>query len=359
MKHILVTGVAGFIGFFVAQRLLRDGHRVYGIDNLNSYYDLRLKRDRLAHLDNHPNLHFEKLDLANRQAVLDRFEKHQFDAVIHLAAQAGVRFSLEEPFTYCDSNLTGFLSILEGCRHYPVKHLIFASSSSVYGANQKVPFSVADRVDCPISLYAATKKANELMAHAYSHLYQIPATGLRFFTVYGPWGRPDMAYFKFADAIAQGRPIHVFNHGQMRRDFTYVDDVVEAITRLLDCPPLTSSLPTSPSPRIPLPTASFSTELLPEASMPPRVPYKIYNIGNHRPVELMYLIELIESAMGRSAVKVMLPMQPGDVPMTYADVEDLMVDIGFQPATSIEDGIAQFTAWYKDYYHNYSLGQVA
>ncbi|MFH7243854.1 MAG: NAD-dependent epimerase [Spirulina sp.] len=359
MKHILVTGVAGFIGFFVAQRLLRDGHRVYGIDNLNGYYDVRLKRDRLARLCSHTNLHFEKLDLADRQAVLDRFEHQHFDAVIHLAAQAGVRFSLEEPFTYCDSNLTGFLSILEGCRHYPVEHLIFASSSSVYGANQKVPFSVADRVDCPISLYAATKKANELMAHAYSHLYQIPATGLRFFTVYGPWGRPDMAYFKFADAIAQGRPIQVFNHGHMRRDFTYVDDVVEAILRLLDRPPLASPLATSPSPGMPLATASFSTEPLPEASTLPRVPYKIYNIGNHRPVELLYLIELIEAAMGQSAVKVMLPMQPGDVPITYADVEDLMVDTGFQPQTTIEDGIAQFMAWYKDRYCNYSLEQVA
>lgn len=353
MKHILVTGVAGFIGSFVAQRLLQEGHRVYGIDNLNSYYDVRLKRDRLARLGHHPNLCFEKLDLADRRAVIACFERHRFDAVIHLAAQAGVRFSLEEPFAYCDSNLTGFLSILEGCRHYPVKHLIFASSSSVYGANQKVPFSVTDRVDCPISLYAATKKANELMAHAYSHLYQIPMTGLRFFTVYGPWGRPDMAYFKFADAIAQGRPIQVYNHGHMRRDFTYIDDIVEAIYRLLDRPPTLAKRPISSS----LPSASSTA--LPEELALPKVPYKIYNIGNHSPIELLYFIELIEAAMGQSAVKVMLPMQPGDVPITYADVEDLMADIGFQPKTSIEDGIARFVAWYKDRYSTYSLGQVA
>lgn len=339
MKRILVTGAAGFIGFFVAQRLLLAGHQVYGIDNLNHYYDIYLKRDRLSLLLEQPNFRFEKLDLADRNAMQCLFQNQPFDAVIHLAAQAGVRFSLENPFAYCDSNLTGFLSILEGCRHSSVDHLIFASSSSVYGANRTVPFSVTDPVDHPISFYAATKKANELMAHSYSHLYQLPTTGLRFFTVYGPWGRPDMAYFKFADAIAQGRPIKVFNHGQMKRDFTYIDDVVEAIIRLVDRPP--QSLASSAG-------SSLS-----------KAPYKLYNIGNHSPVELSHLIELIETAMGKSAVKVMLPMQPGDVPMTYADVGDLSTDIGFHPTTSIEEGISRFIAWYKVRYSHYPVGQVA
>lgn len=326
---ILVTGIAGFIGHALAQRLLSEGFDVYGIDNLNSYYDVQLKRDRLNTILDHPNLNFKPVDVFNRDEILDIFKSQSFDYVIHLAAQAGVRYSIENPFAYADSNLTGFLNILEGCRYSCPKHLIFASSSSVYGANQKIPFSTSDCVDYPVSLYAATKKANELMAHAYSHLYQIPTTGLRFFTVYGPWGRPDMAYFKFVDAIINGHPIDVYNNGKMRRDFTYIDDVIEGITRLILHPPQALESPSH----------SASNAL-----------YKIYNIGNHSPVELLYFIQVIEAAVGRKATLNMKPMQPGDVLETYADVSDLAHTIGFSPNTSIEEGIAKFVSWYKSYY---------
>lgn len=325
---VLITGTAGFIGYFVARQLLAQGVAVYGIDNLNDYYDIALKQARLQQLLDQPQFTFEKLDLFNRDGMMQLFEQQSFEAVVHLAAQAGVRYSLENPFAYSDSNLSGFLNLLEGCRRARVQHLVFASSSSVYGANRKVPFAVSDSVDYPVSLYAATKKANELMAHAYSHLYQIPMTGLRFFTVYGPWGRPDMAYFKFVEAILQGRPIEVYNHGQMKRDFTYIDDVVEGIIRTLQRPPQ------------PLASANSDSQ----------APYKIYNIGNHQPVELLRFIEVIEAALGKSAEKVFMPMQPGDVPATYADVDDLMRDTGFQPNTPLEQGISQFVAWYCDYY---------
>lgn len=331
--RILITGAAGFIGFFVAQRLLLEGAAIYGIDNLNDYYDVRLKQDRLRQLADYPQFTFEKLDLFDREGMSRLFQTHPFDLVVHLAAQAGVRYSLENPFAYSDSNLSGFLNVLEGCRQAQVKHLVFASSSSVYGANRKVPFSVNDTVDYPVSLYAATKKANELMAHAYSHLYQLPMTGLRFFTVYGPWGRPDMAYFKFVDAIAQGRPIEVYNNGQMKRDFTYIDDVVEGIVRVLRQPPQ--------------PAKSAAEGLVDQDS---QAPYKIYNIGNHQPVELLRFIEVIEAAMGKPAQKVFKPMQPGDVPATYADVDSLMQDVGFRPDTPLETGIRQFVRWYRQYY---------
>jgi UDP-glucuronate 4-epimerase len=323
---ILITGAAGFIGFFLAQRLLLEGYDVCGVDNLNSYYAVSLKKDRLAQLQHYSNFSFERIDISHEQDVQTLFDSTAFDAVVHLAAQAGVRYSIDNPSAYGASNLTGFLNILEGCRHQKVGHLIFASSSSVYGANKKVPFSTTDNVDHPVSLYAATKKANELMAHAYSHLYQIPITGLRFFTVYGPWGRPDMAYFKFVDAIANDKPIHIYNHGKMKRDFTYVDDVVEGIVRLLK--------------KIPQP----------EASSQGGPPYKIYNIGNNSPVELLHFIEVIEAAMGKSAQKVMMPMQPGDVPATYADVDDLIADIDFRPNTSLENGINRFVGWYREYF---------
>jgi len=334
--HVLVTGVAGFIGFFLVQRLLADGVRVYGIDNLNDYYDVQLKCDRISQLTPHPSFTFEKLDLADREGMQRLFQSQSFDYVLHMAAQAGVRYSLSHPFAYGDSNLSGFLNILEGCRQGQVNHLVYASSSSVYGANRKVPFSVTDGVDHPVSLYAATKKANELMAHAYSHLYQIPTTGLRFFTVYGPWGRPDMAYFKFVDAIAKGRPIEVYNHGQMQRDFTYIDDVVEGVVRVMGTPP-----------------APIADE-----SLNSQAPYKVYNIGNNQPVALLRFIEVIEAAMGKPAEKIMKPMQPGDVPTTYADVDDLMRAVGFRPDTPIETGIERFVRWYCEYYQ-YSPAMTA
>ena len=331
--NVLVTGAAGFVGYFLSERLLAEGHRVYGIDNLNDYYDVQLKRDRLARLPPQAGFTFQQLDLFDREGMNALFEQESFDCVVHLAAQAGVRYSLQNPFAYADSNLSGFVNILEGCRHSQVSHLVFASSSSVYGANRKVPFAVTDNVDHPVSLYAATKKANELMAHSYSHLYTIPMTGLRFFTVYGPWGRPDMAYFKFVHAIAQGNPIQVYNHGRMKRDFTYIDDIVEGIVRVMHHPPQ------------PIDEATAIA-----ANLPTRAPYKIYNIGNNSPVELMRFIEVIEAAMGKSAVKQMMPMQPGDVPATYADVDDLMADVGFRPSTPLEVGIDKFVQWYRNYY---------
>jgi UDP-glucuronate 4-epimerase len=331
---VLVTGAAGFIGFHVAQRLLSEGREVVGLDNVNSYYDPKLKKARLDLLRRQPNFSFAKLDLTDRSAMKALFETHRFPIVVHLAAQAGVRYSLENPHAYIDANVEGFLNVLEGCRHSSCKHLVFASSSSVYGANTRLPFSVQDNVDHPISLYAASKKANELMAHSYSHLYRLPATGLRFFTVYGPWGRPDMAMFIFAKAILGGQPIKLFNHGNMRRDFTYIDDVSQAVVRLLDRPP--HGNPNWNGER-PDPATSAA-------------PWKIYNIGNNNPEDLMHVVSLLEKEFGRTAIKEMLPMHPGDVPATYADIEDLSRDIGFRPSTTIEDGIKRFAKWYRDYH---------
>ncbi|MEW6446124.1 MAG: NAD-dependent epimerase [Pseudomonadota bacterium] len=332
---ILVTGAAGFIGSFVTQRLLDRGEQVIGIDNLNDYYDVRLKHARLARISEHPGFEFIQLDLADRVGMADLFNHHKPKRVIHLAAQAGVRYSIQNPHAYVDSNLVGFMNVLEGCRHGGVEHLVYASSSSVYGLNTAMPYSVHHNVDHPISLYAATKKANELMAHSYAHLYRLPTTGLRFFTVYGPWGRPDMAYFKFTKAILEGKPIEVYNHGKMRRDFTYIDDIVEGVLRVLDRPPA--------------PNPDWSGDHPDPGSSP--APYRIYNIGNHSPVELSRFIEALESALGRNAEKIMLPMQPGDVPATYADVDDLIRDTGFTPSTSIEDGLTRFAEWYRHYNH--------
>ncbi|MDP4528116.1 NAD-dependent epimerase [Alkalimonas delamerensis] len=332
----LVTGAAGFIGFYVCQRLLALGHQVVGIDNLNDYYAVQLKQDRLAQLLPESNFTFIELDIANRDGMAELFRQHQFQRVIHLAAQAGVRYSIENPLVYGDSNLTGMLHVLEGCRQQQVEHLVYASSSSVYGMNPVMPFSVQDRVDHPVSLYAATKKANELMAHSYSHLYRIPTTGLRFFTVYGPWGRPDMAMFLFADAIANDKPIKVFNQGKMQRDFTYIDDIVEGVVRVQDC--------------IPQANPDWDPAIASEST----APYKIFNIGNNQPVELMTFIGHIEQAMGKEAIKEFLPMQAGDVPATYADIDDLSQAVGFQPATPVATGVQRFVAWYQDYYRNRS-----
>jgi UDP-glucuronate 4-epimerase len=331
---VLVTGAAGFIGFHVARRLLVEGRNVVGLDNLNSYYDPALKGARLNVLREDSRFSFVHLDLSDRAAIKSLFARYRFPTVIHLAAQAGVRYSLEHPHAYVDANLDGFINVLEGCRHTGCKHLLFASSSSVYGANTKLPFSVQDNVDHPISLYAASKKANELMAHAYSHLHGIPATGLRFFTVYGPWGRPDMAMFLFAKAIVEGTPIKLFNHGNMRRDFTYIDDVSEAVVRLVDRPPQGNP---NWSGQKPDPATSAA-------------PWKIYNIGSNSPEELVHVVSLLETEFGRTAVKEMVPMQPGDVPATYADIEDLTREVGFRPATKIEEGIARFAKWYRDYH---------
>jgi UDP-glucuronate 4-epimerase len=331
---VLVTGAAGFIGFHVSQRLLSEGREVIGLDNLNSYYDPKLKEARLDLLRRQPNFSFAKLDLTDRSAMKALFETNRFPIVVHLAAQAGVRYSLENPHAYIDANVEGFLNILEGCRHSSCTHLVFASSSSVYGGNTRLPFSVQDNVDHPISLYAASKKANELMAHSYSHLYRLPATGLRFFTVYGPWGRPDMAMFIFAKAILGGQPIKLFNHGNMRRDFTYIDDVSQAVVRLLDRPP--HGNPDWNGDR-PNPATSAA-------------PWRIYNVGNNNPEELTHVVSLLEKEFGRTAIKEMLPMQPGDVPATYADIEDLARDTGFRPSTTIEDGIKRFAKWYRDYH---------
>lgn len=331
---ILVTGTAGFIGNHLAIRLLERGDEVIGVDNVNDYYDVRLKEARLERIKHHPGFTEIRAGIHDRAAMEDVFAKHKPQRVVNLAAQAGVRYSLKNPYAYVDSNLLGFVNMLEGCRHHGVEHLVYASSSSVYGANTRMPFSVHHNVDHPISLYAASKKANELMAHTYSHLYTLPTTGLRFFTVYGPWGRPDMALFLFAKAILEGRPIDVFNHGEMRRDFTFIDDIVEGVMRTLDHVPQGNP---SWSSDVPDPGASYA-------------PYKLYNIGNNNPVQLMHLIGVLEQHLGKTAEKNFLPMQAGDVPATYADVDDLMRDVGFKPGTSIESGIEKFVDWYRTFY---------
>ena len=331
---ILVTGAAGFIGFHTAKALLARGDDVVGIDNLNTYYDVRLKEDRLAQIQGEASFRFIKLDIADRNAMADLFATERFDRVVHLAAQAGVRYSLQNPQAYADSNLQGFLNILEGCRHTKVPHCVFASSSSVYGANTQMPFSVSQSVDHPISLYAATKKANELMAHTYAHLYRLPMTGLRFFTVYGPWGRPDMAPFIFTGKILAGEPIDVFNEGRQSRDFTYIDDIVEGVIRTMD--------------RVATPDPDWSGDHPNPATS--RAPYRIYNIGNNAPIALEHFIAVIEKETGRQAIKTYLPAQPGDVPMTYADVDALTDAVGFKPQTSIEDGMHRFVSWYRGYY---------
>ena len=322
-QAILVTGAAGFIGFHVARELLAQGRHIVGLDSLNDYYDPALKQSRLKLLREHARFDFVQADLADRPSTAELFAKHRFAVVIHLAAQAGVRYSIDHPHAYVDANLEGFVNVLEGCRRNQCRHLIYASSSSVYGANTKLPFSVDDKTDRPISLYAATKKANELMAHSYSHLYRLPVTGLRFFTIYGPWGRPDMAIFLFARAIIEGKPIKLFNHGKMRRDFTYINDVTRVVSRLVDH----------------VPGDDGQT-----------APARIYNVGNHHPEQLMHVVALLEKELGRAAVKDMLPMQPGDVTETFADVADLMRDFGFRPETSIEAGIHDFVAWYRGHY---------
>lgn len=333
-QRILVTGVAGFIGFCLARRLLENGRAVIGIDSINSYYDPALKEARLAVLRQFRDFTFHRLDLADRRLTEAIFGEGDFGPVVHLAAQAGVRYSLQNPQAYLDANLAGFLNVLEGCRSRQTEHLVYASSSSVYGANTRLPYSVHDNVDHPISLYAATKKANELLAHAYSHLYALPATGLRFFTVYGPWGRPDMAMFLFAKAICEGQPIKLFNYGRMRRDFTYVDDVIEAVVRLIGKPPTKVD-------------RALGNMLDPANSA---APWRIYNIGNNGAVEISRVVELLELAFGRKAKTELLPMQPGDVPETCADVDDLMRDVGFRPSTAIEEGIGRFAAWFRGYH---------
>lgn len=334
MEKVLVTGAAGFIGFHLVKRLLESGREVTGLDSLNDYYDVNLKLARLRQLEGNPCFRFIRGDLADRGAMERLFAEGEFQVVVHLAAQAGVRYSLQNPHAYVDSNLVGFLNVLEGCRHNHVRHLVFASSSSVYGANTCIPFSVHHNVDHPVSLYAATKKANELMAHSYASLYGLPVTGLRFFTVYGPWGRPDMAYFSFTRAILAGEPIDVFNDGNMQRDFTYVDDVVEGVARVME--------------RIPSPDPAWNGGHPDPGSS--YAPYRIYNIGNNRPVELMRFIEVLEKCLGKKAAMNLLPMQAGDVPVTCAEVDDLMRDVGFSPATSVEEGMERFVAWYRGYF---------
>ncbi|WP_440905524.1 NAD-dependent epimerase [Catenovulum sp. SX2] len=333
MKY-LVTGAAGFIGFFTAQKLLKAGHQVVGIDNLNSYYEVKLKEDRLKELEPFEHFSFVKIDLADRDGMAQLFKEHGFDVVIHLAAQAGVRYSLDNPFAYADSNLVGHLSILEGCRHNKVKHLVYASSSSVYGLNSKMPFATEDSVDHPVSLYAATKKANELMSHTYSHLYQIPTSGLRFFTVYGPWGRPDMALFKFTKAIINGEPIDIYNNGDLARDFTYIDDIVEGILRVAN--------------KIPEANSDWTPEQ--GSAKDSSAPYRVYNIGNGSPVQLMDFVKAIENAIGIEAKKNFMPMQPGDVFKTWADTEDLEKVTGHKPQVSVQKGVEKFVAWYRNYY---------
>jgi UDP-glucuronate 4-epimerase len=333
-KTYLVTGAAGFIGFFVAQRLCLQGHQVIGLDNLNDYYDVSLKEARLILLQNDANFRFVQMDLADREGIARLFAKEKFDRVIHLAAQAGVRYSLDNPLTYIDSNLLGHATILEGCRHHQVEHLIYASSSSVYGMNKKMPFATEDSVDHPVSLYAATKKANELMSHTYSHLYNIPTTGLRFFTVYGPWGRPDMALFKFTKAILENRPIDIYNNGDLSRDFTYIDDIVEGILRIQDVLPQRD------------PNWTVESGSPGDSS----APYRIYNIGNGQPVKLMDFVAALEKAIGKTAQKNFLPMQPGDVYATYADTQNLYKATGWQPSVGVEEGVARFVEWYRGFY---------
>ncbi|MDR6994383.1 UDP-glucuronate 4-epimerase [Aeromonas salmonicida] len=333
--HYLVTGVAGFIGSALSKRLCQQGHTVIGVDNLNDYYEVSLKKSRLERLASEDNFKFYKLDLVERNEILKLFIEEKFDRVVHLAAQAGVRYSIENPFAYVDSNLAGHLAILEGCRHSGVKHLIYASSSSVYGMNRKMPFTTTDAVDHPVSLYAASKKANELMAHTYSHLYDIPTTGLRFFTVYGPWGRPDMALFKFTKAMLAGQPIDVYNNGQLSRDFTYIDDIVEGILRIADVVPVANS--------------DWQSEKGSPADS--SAPYRIFNIGNGSPIKLMDFIDALEKALGIEAIKNMLPMQAGDVYATWADTEDLFKVTGYRPAMSVEQGVQAFVEWYKNYYN--------
>jgi len=331
---VLVTGAAGFIGFHLSQRLLSQGQEVVGLDNLNEYYDVSLKQARLKQLEGHSNFRFVKADLADRRKMEEIFRSERYERVFHLAAQAGVRYSLTNPHVYIESNLVGFLHILEGCRHAQVPHLIYASSSSVYGANTQMPFSVHDRVDHPVSLYAATKKANELMAHTYSHLYRIPTTGLRFFTVYGPWGRPDMALFLFSKAILERKPIELFNFGKMERDFTYIDDIVEGVVRVGE--------------KIPPPDPNWSSRNPDPATS--AAPYRIFNIGNNSPVALLKLLDTLEACLGKKGERRLVPIQPGDVPATYADVDDLMKEVGFKPATPIEEGVRRFVDWYRRYY---------
>lgn len=338
MSKILVTGAAGFIGFYLTKRLLKRGDEVVGLDNLNEYYDVNLKVDRIRHFAMDRNFKPVKMDLADRDGMARLFAEERFDMVVNLAAQAGVRYSLKNPYSYVDSNISGFLNVLEGCRHNGVGHLVFASSSSVYGANTRMPFSVHHNVDHPVSLYAATKKANELMAHTYSSLYKLPCTGLRFFTVYGPWGRPDMALFLFTKAILEDRPIDVFNYGKMKRDFTYIDDIIEGVTRVMG--------------KIPEANPQWNGDSPDSATS--YAPYKLYNIGNNSPVELLKFIEILESCLGREARKNLLPLQPGDVPATYADVDDLIRDVGFKPSTPLEEGIGRFVDWYRDYYRGKS-----
>ncbi|MCU0397854.1 MAG: NAD-dependent epimerase [Cyclobacteriaceae bacterium] len=334
-QRVLVTGAAGFIGFHLSKRLCKEGYQVVGLDNLNDYYDVGLKKSRLDILLKAPGFSFQQTDLTNKEGIFNLFSDQQFDYVVNLAAQAGVRYSLINPYAYLESNLHGFLNILEACRHNQVKHLIYASSSSVYGANTKMPFSVHHNVDHPISLYAASKKSNELMAHTYSALFNLPTTGLRFFTVYGSYGRPDMALFIFTKAILEGKPIDVYNHGKMRRDFTYIDDIVEGIVRII--------------PNIPQPNTNWNgNQPDPATSF---APYKIYNIGNNKPVELMHFISVLEDKLGKKAVKNMLPIQEGDVPATFADIDDLTRDVGFKPETTIEEGIGHFVDWYREYYN--------
>jgi UDP-glucuronate 4-epimerase len=332
--NVVVTGVAGFIGFSVARRLLERGDPVSGIDNLNDYYDVKLKQDRLDQLASFPDFKFTRLDIADRENIKSWFQKTAPQRVVHLAAQAGVRYSIENPYAYVDSNLVGFINIIEACRHNDIEHLVYASSSSVYGANTKMPFSVHHNVDHPLALYGATKKANELMAHTYSSLYDLPTTGIRFFTVYGPWGRPDMSLFLFTQNILAGKPIDVFNHGHHRRDFTYIDDIVEGVIRILDHVAVANENWSGDSPD-------------PGTS---RAPYRLYNIGNNNPVELLRYIELLEEALGKKAELNMLPLQPGDVPDTYADIDDLVNDLDYSPSTPIEEGIPRFVNWYRDYY---------
>lgn len=334
MKKYLVTGTAGFIGFHLALRLLERGDQVIGVDNVNDYYDPTLKQARLDQLHGRDRYEFHKLDLTDRESLYSLFAREQPEVVVNLAAQAGVRYSLTNPHAYVESNLVGFVNILEACRHNETKHLVYASSSSVYGSNKTMPFSIHHSVDHPVSLYAASKKANELMAHTYSHLYSLPTTGLRFFTVYGPWGRPDMALFLFTKAILEGRPIDVFNHGKMQRDFTYIDDIVEGVIRVSD--------------NVPQANPGWSADDADPGTS--SAPYKIYNIGNNQPVELMYMIETLEKCLGKTAEKNLMPIQPGDVPATYADVDDLIRDVGFSPNTSIETGIQNFVDWYRGYY---------